>query len=148
MFYTFGIISYGCVPSKHIIQVHLCHDVKIFFLQCLEDCHAACFSAQLGGSPQHASLEGAIDHLCYNPPVMPFWWLRVAFSSSISDSAKIIYKSLLEVLSANPWEIAVAPGKKSRVPAGSPGRLHHCCRTVTGPVNIWKQCVRESRPIG
>lgn len=148
MFYTFGIISYGCVPSKHIIQVPLCHDVRIFLLQCLEDCQAVCVSAHLGGSPRQTSLEGAIDSLCYTPPVMPFWWLRAAFNSSHQWFCKNTLQSLLEVLSVNPWEIPMAPGKKSRVPAGSPGRLHHCCRTMTDPVDIWKPCVRESRPTG
>lgn len=148
MFYTFGIISYGCVPSKHIIQVPLCQDVRIFFLQCLEDCHAVCISAHLEGGPGHTSLEGAADYLCYNPPVILFWWLSVVFNSSISDSTKLLYKSLLDVLSVNPWEIPVAPGKNSRVPAGSPGRLHHCCRTMAGPVDTWKRCVRESTPTG
>lgn len=118
------------MPSKHIIQVPLCHDVRIFLLQCLEDCQAVCVSAHLGGSPRHTSLEGAIDSLCYTPPVMPFWWLRAAFNSSHQWFYKNTLQSLLEVLSVNPWEIPMAPGKKSRVPAGSPGRLHHCCRTM------------------
>lgn len=77
---------------------------------------------------------------------MPFWWLSVVFDASIRDSTKLLYKSLLDVLSVNPWEIPVAPGKNSRVPAGSPGRLHPCCRTMAGPVNTWKRCVRESTP--
>lgn len=64
---------------------------------------------------------------------MPFWWLSVVFDASIRDSTKLLYKSLLDVFSVNPWEIPVDPGKNSRVPAGSPGRLHPCCHTMAGP---------------
>lgn len=95
------------MPNKHIIQVPLCHDVRIFLLQCLEDCHAVCVSAHLGGNPLQTSLERVVDYLCYTPPVMSFWWLRVAFNFSISDSAKILYnpysKCSLWIPGRYPW---------------------------------------------
>lgn len=77
---------------------------------------------------------------------MSFWWPRVAFNSSISDSKKILHWYLLEMLYVNPWEIPVALGENFMVLAESSGRLHHCCHTMIGSVNTWKWRVRESRP--